>query len=86
MVLKLKQTNGNVIEIEFESIEAGDLIIDAEGIRTKADLRVGSQGSGAAIIVNDGNLPNGQGVRLQATDSQNVIIELPTDNGKIVTE
>jgi len=32
------------------------------------------------------NLPNGQGVRLQATDSQNVIVELPTSNGALSVE
>lgn len=62
------------------------MIINAEGIRTTADIRVGSQGAGAAIVVNDGNLPNGEGVRLQATDSQNVIVELPTAGGALSVE
>ena len=86
MFIKLKQINGKVIELEFESIEVGDLIIDSNGIRTTADLHVGSEGSGAAIIVNDGNLPNGEGVRLQATDSQNVAVELPNISGNLSVE
>ena len=86
MTFKINFANNQSISIECDSVEIGDMIINNEGIQTTADLRVGSEGSGAAIVINDGNLPNGEGVRLQATDSQNVAVELPTTGGKISLE
>ena len=74
------------IDFPFDEIQIGDLIINASGIFTSSDVHVGMYGTGAAVIVNDGNRTNGEGVRLQATECDNVTVELPNSSGQLKCE